>query len=175
MIVRTELSKRRISPTRLARVARRLLDAASLCALATVDQRGRAYINTMYFASTDRFEVVWISAPDPHHSRNIRADGTAAVAVLDSHQRWGGRDRGIQVFGAARELRIDRASEGAGAVYARRFHAGAELMSRYRVYRLRPRTLKLFDEREFGSGTFVVARVGRGGALAWERTEVYRG
>lgn len=173
MTVRTELSERRVSRRRLARVARRLLEVAPLCALATVAQGGRAYVNTMYFASNARFDIFWISAPDSHHSRNIRANGRAAVAVYDSRQRWGGRDRGLQVFGRGRELN-GRAAAEAGAVYARRFHAGAELLSRYRAYRLRPTRLKLFDEREFGSGAFIVARVGRSGVLTWERTEVYR-
>jgi hypothetical protein len=35
--------------------------------------------------------------------------------------------------------------------------------------------MKLFDEREFGSGVFVTVRVSRGGTLAWERSEAYRG
>jgi len=34
--------------------------------------------------------------------------------------------------------------------------------------------MKLFDEAELGTGTFVVARVNRDGTLVWEWTEAYR-
>jgi uncharacterized protein YhbP (UPF0306 family) len=158
---------------RLERAARRLLDAVTLCALATVAPTGRAYINTMYFARADGWDLVWISAPDSRHSRNVRERGTAAIAIFDSRQRWGGKDRGIQVFGRARELRGAAARRAMGA-YGDRFEHDDEILGRYAAYRLRPTRLKLFDEREFGGGTFVTARVTRDGALEWERTEEYR-
>src|SRR5947208_683805 len=103
---------RRVSSERLITIARRLLDAAPLCALATVASRDRAYINTMYFARADNWDLFWLSAPTSQHSRNLDARATAAIAVYDTHQRWGGRDRGIQVFGRAQELRgaADRAA-----------------------------------------------------------------
>jgi hypothetical protein len=34
--------------------------------------------------------------------------------------------------------------------------------------------VKLFDERELGTGVFVTARVVGAGRLVWERTDVYR-
>jgi len=166
-------TRRRISGARLKQVARRLLDAAPLCSLATVAPGGRAYVNTMYFARSGGWDIVWLSAPTSQHSRNVRERGTAAIAVFDSHQRWGGRDRGIQVFGRARELR-GRAARDALMAYGRRFEPDERILGRYAAYRLRPTRLKLFDERAFGSGTFVTARVGRGGTLQWESTETYR-
>ncbi|HET8569435.1 MAG TPA: pyridoxamine 5'-phosphate oxidase family protein [Candidatus Limnocylindria bacterium] len=173
MTVRTERSARRVAPERLQRIARRLLDASTLCALATVGPRGRAHVNTMYFAR-DGYDLIWISAPDSAHSRHIRANASAAVAVYDSRQRWGRPDRGVQVFGRARELG-GRAARDAGAVYARRFRADAEdLLARFRAYRLRPSRLKLFDERELGDATWVVARVARDGGLVWSATEAHR-
>ena len=173
MSVRVASTGRRFSSERLARVARRLLDAAPLCALATVGPNGRAYVNTMYFARANPWDLVWISAADSQHSRNVRDRATAAIAVFDSRQRWGGKDRGIQVFGRARELR-GAAARAALAAYADRFEADEEILDRYVAYRLRPTRLKLFDEREFGGGTFVSARVGRDGTVLWERTETYR-
>ena len=89
------------------------------------------------------------------------------------HQRWGWQDRGIQAFGQARELR-GRAAREAAAAYGRRFESDAATVGRFAVYRFRPTRLKLFDEREFGGGTFVTARVRPGGILAWARTETYR-
>jgi len=165
--------RQRVSATRLSRAARRLLDAAPLCALATVTPSGRAHINTMYFARAGAWDLVWLSAAMSRHSRNIRSNGTAAIAVYDSDQQWGGKDRGIQAFGKARALHGREARE-AVAVYGRRFENDEHILGRFVAYRFRPTRLKLFDERMFGGGTFVTARVGRDGMLAWERTETYR-
>ena len=166
-------SGRRISEPRLRTLLESLLDASVLCAIATVAGT-RAHANTAYFAWSDDFRLVWISDPGATHSQNLRRNSSAAVAVFDSRQVWGKPDRGLQLFGTARELR-GRAAERAQEVYARRFRGydGAALRD-YRLYELRPRRVKLFDERALGGGTFVSARIRSGGSLAWERTEVYR-
>jgi uncharacterized protein YhbP (UPF0306 family) len=166
-------SHRRVAATRLASVAQRLLDASTLCAIATIAPGGRAYVNTAYFASTDYFEIVWLSHPDAQHSRNIAANGSAAVAVFDSTQTWGNPDRGIQLFGSAR-VAGGRTRGSAEALYARRFpdYRAAEL-SAYRLYVFRPRRVKLFDERALRAGVFATAKVERG-RLTWQRTDVYR-
>ena len=55
----------------------------------------------MYFAWTSGFDVIWISDPDSRHSRNLSVNRSAAVTIYDSHQTWGGWDRGLQLFGTA--------------------------------------------------------------------------
>jgi uncharacterized protein YhbP (UPF0306 family) len=152
---------------------RSLLDASPLCAISTVAGT-RAHVHTAYFAWSEDFQLAWISDPSATHSRNLRESSSAAMAVFDSHQTWGSSDRGVQLFGTAGELR-GRAAECAAEVYARRFrnYDTAELRD-YRLYGLRPRRVKLFDERELGRGVFVIARIGQGGSMTWERTEVYR-
>src|SRR5919201_2126343 len=115
-----ELSKRRVAPGRLAAEARSLLEVSTLCAIATVTSCGEAHVNTAYFAWSDEFQLVWLSEPHAQHSRNVRANGRASVAVYHSAQKWGGRDRGIQLFGTAREL--EHSADGdAEALYAARF------------------------------------------------------
>jgi len=158
--------------SRLAAIARRLLDASTLCAIASVSPGGRAHVNTAYFAWGTAFDVVWLSAPEARHSRNIRANPSAAVAVFRSTQRWGGRDRGIQLLGRARELRGHVALE-AERLYAKRFKAYKGELMAYRFYRLRTTRMKLFDERVLGGETFVTVRVGPRGRVRWERTESY--
>jgi uncharacterized protein YhbP (UPF0306 family) len=167
-----ERSSRRIAAGRLGSVARSLLDASTLCAIATVGPGGRAYVNTAYFAWSGELEIVWLSHPDAQHSRNIDAKGSAAAAVFDSAQTWGNADRGIQLFGSARGA-AGRAQRAAEIVYASRFpdYRPAEF-SAYRLYVLRPRRVKLFDERALGAGLFVTAKLERG-RLAWQRTDVY--
>src|ERR687888_470269 len=162
-----ERSGRRVGRERLRRIAESLLEASTLCAISTVSPRGRAYVNTAYFAWAQDLRIIWLSEPRAQHSRNLRANGSAAVAVFDSSQTWGKPDRGIQLFGDARSGAPD-----AEEVYARRF-AAYEPFEAYRFYELVPRRVKLFDERALGRATFVSARV-RDGELAWERTEVYR-
>ena len=165
-----ERSSKHPSNTRLAAIARRLLDASTLCAIATVSPGGRAHINTAYFAWGPGFEIVWLSAPDARHSQNVRANASAAVAVFRSTQTWGGSDRGIQLFGRARELR-GRAALDAQRLYARRFRAYEGELPAFRFYRLLTRRMKLFDERVLGGGTFVSVSVQRGGRVKWDRTE----
>jgi Pyridoxamine 5'-phosphate oxidase len=163
---------RPLASSRLERAARSLLEASTLCALSTVSGRGAPQVNTAYFAVTADLSLIWLSDPGSAHSGNVRRSRQAAAAVYDSHQRWGGPDRGIQLFGLAEELVGGAAAGEAATVYAARFPAaGAAALGRYRYYRLRPRRVKLFDEAGFGSGVFVTATVRRGGRLVWQRTE----
>lgn len=168
-------SSRPIGAKRIATLAGQLLDASTLCAISTVSPGSRAHINTAYFAWNSEFDLVWISEPGAQHSRNLSANATAAVAVYDSHLTWGAEDRGIQLFGTACEVKGATARD-ADAVYARRFPAYRDVdLSAYHLYRFRPNRIKLFDERVLGGGVFVTAKIGRGGQLAWQRTEIYAG
>ena len=147
------------------------MNASPLCALATVGLPRRAYISHMYFAWTDAFDVCWISDPDSRHSRNLATNSSAAVSVYDSRQIWGRPDRGIHLFGIAGEVHGRPARE-ADEAYAKRFSSYCGLDDSLRIYRFRPRTMQLFDERSLAPGTLVTARVTRSG-LAWLRTEVW--
>jgi uncharacterized protein YhbP (UPF0306 family) len=157
----------------MSTTARRLLDASTLCAIATVGASGRPHVNTAYFAWSPEFEIVWMSEPNARHSLNIRANDSVAIAVYDSAQTWGKPDRGIQLFGSARLVDgVD--AEAAEVLYAKRFSTYHAIdLTAYRFYLFRPRRLKLFYERELGAGTFVTARVAADRRLTWERTEIY--
>ena len=169
-----ERSNRPVASRRILAIAHRLLDASTLCAIATVARGGRAYVNTAYFAWSPELDLVWLSERRATHSRNIRSNDGVAVAVYDSRQTWGETDRGIQLFGTGRELEGAAADEGE-ALYAARFprYERAELRA-YRPYQFQPRRLKVFDEGELGAGVFVTAKVAAGGRVTWERTEIYR-
>ena len=166
-------SKRRIASARIRTLTEQLLSASTLCAIATVSRRG-AHINTAYFAWTSSLDLVWLSDPSSVHSTNLRARDTAAVAVFDSQQTWGTPDRGIQLFGRAKEVSRPTSSD-AASTYLERFpEYGGSAPDTYRFYRFRPQHVKVFDEPALGSGVFVTARVARG-LLVWERTEIYDG
>jgi uncharacterized protein YhbP (UPF0306 family) len=169
-----ERSKRRLAAARIRALAWQLLDSSTLCAISTVSPDGRAHVNTVYFAWSRDLDLVWMSERDARHSLNLGAKPTAAIAVYDSSQVWGNPDRGIQLFGSAREVR-GRAAREAERVYAKRFPPSAQADLRaYAFYRFRPRRLKVFDEAALGAGVFVTAAVRGEGQVAWERTEVYR-
>jgi uncharacterized protein YhbP (UPF0306 family) len=166
-------SNRPVSSRRITALTGSLLDGSTLCAIATETARGGPYVNTAYFAWSPEFHLFWLSDPQAEHSRNLRANPAAAIAVYDSTQTWGGPDRGIQLFGSAGQIRGSVARD-AERWYAARFPAyGPGELSGYRLYRFRPRRMKVFDEEALGGGVFVTVRV-RNGLLAWERTEVYR-
>jgi uncharacterized protein YhbP (UPF0306 family) len=165
--VTIERSSRPVAAARLRRAAHALLEASQLCAIATASRRGRTHVNTAYFAWAPDFRIVWISDPGAAHSRNLRSNSSAAVAVYDSTQTWGTPDRGIQLFGTAREAGGD-----ASEIYTQRFPDYED--GPYRYYELRTRRMKLFDEDVFGAGVFVTARVRADGDVAWQRTELYR-
>jgi uncharacterized protein YhbP (UPF0306 family) len=167
--VAIQQSRRRVAAARIRSLAEELLEAAPLCAIATVTPRGEAYVNTAYFAWAPDLRIVWLSDPRARHSRNVRANPSAAVAVYDSSQTWGEPDRGMQLFGEARA-----GGPEAEEIYARRF-SGFEAadLGAYRPYELVPRRIKLFDESSLGRGVFVTARVDREGRVTWERTDRY--
>src|SRR5213593_2147823 len=165
-----ERRSRRFSSQQLQRVARRLMDASPLCSLATVSPRGRAHINHMYFAWNQHFEVFWISDADSIHSRNLARNPSAAVTIYASNQVWGRPDRGIQLFGTA-GVAAGKAAQEARRVYGSRFRDYDAEADSLPVYRFKPRTVKLFDERALAPVTFVTARVVRDG-LTWLKTEV---
>src|SRR5919202_472255 len=140
-------STRRVAARRLRALAEELLEASTLCAISTVGPRGRAYVNTAYFAWAPDLRIVWLSEPGARHSRNLRTNDSVAIAVYDSRQTWGKPDRGLQLFGTAQGAEGDEADE----VYAGRFPAYRRSgLSAYRFYVFRPRRLKIFDERELG-------------------------
>ena len=166
-----ERRAKRWSSIKLTKVARSLMNASPLCAIATVSTRSRAHVSHVYFAWTDTFDVFWISDPDSLHSRNLVKNPSAAVTVFKSAQVWGRPDRGMQLFGTAKEV-DGRPAREAERVYSARFPSYGGLDDSLRFYRFRPRTVQLFDERALASGTLVHAGVTSDG-LAWLKTEVW--
>lgn len=165
-------SNKRVSRSRMTQLLRNLLDASTLFALATATPKGKAHINVAYFAWTPDFELVWLSAAEARHSRNLRSNASAAAAVFDSNQAWGNPDRGVQILGVAAQAK-GRFLTLAEDAYRERFKVIRPGLLAYPFYVLTPRTVKLFDESELGAGVFVTARVGRMGSVEWERTDVY--
>jgi uncharacterized protein YhbP (UPF0306 family) len=142
-----------------------------LCTIATVSAGGRPHVSTAYFCVSSALELHFLSHPSSLHCRNLEARPAAAVAVFSSSQRWGGRDRGLQLFGSCGLATGARATE-AERLYRARFPQFARwreglspgaVAGEYRFYRFVTRNLKLLDEETIGDALFVGAVVTRGG------------
>src|SRR5688572_30389135 len=83
----------RLTAERVRRAVLRILKKTPLCAIATVDSAGRAYVNTAYFAYSSSLELYFLSHPHSVHCRNVIARPAVAIAVFESTQEWGGLDR----------------------------------------------------------------------------------
>jgi len=170
-----EILRGNLGDPRVRGSLRRLLNENVLASFATVDPKGRSHINTAYFAYSEDWSIYFYSYPSSRHCRNLERRPSMAVAVFDSHQRWGRPDRGVQLFGTAGEAKGPLAKV-AAAVYSRRFpgfekwHAPVEQDEgafELRPFRFRPRRAKLFDEPRLGAGRFVEVGIPlRRGAVA---------
>jgi uncharacterized protein YhbP (UPF0306 family) len=148
----------------------RILEANVLCSIATVTARRLAHINTAYFCFSDDLALYFLSHLGSLHCRNLSGNRSMGVAIFSTSQRWGGPDRGVQLFGTCARARRPRAIE-AENLYGERFAAYArwkanlgrdDAARRYRFYRFLPTRLKVLDERAFGAAVFVSADVRRG-------------
>ena len=156
-----------LADPRVHRAVVRILRRNALCSIATVGLGRIAHINTAYFAYSARLDCCFYSYPDSAHARNLCRHPSAAIAVFDSAQTWGKADRGLQMFGSCwiarpgEEERIRRLYGARFPRFARWYRSWENRGERFplRAFVFVPTTVKLFDERIFGSGTFVVSRV----------------
>jgi uncharacterized protein YhbP (UPF0306 family) len=146
-----------------------LLEASSLCSIATVTPERTAHANTAFFAYSDALEIFLLSHPMSQHCRNLRSNASVALTVFSTEQRWADPGRGVQLFGTAEEVSGAAARE-AERWYETRFPAyGAwrsslaerDLAREYRFYRIAVTTVKILDEEALGDGLVVRATVVR--------------
>jgi hypothetical protein len=140
----------------------RILKQNVLCAVATVGARGRAHIHICYFAPSSELELFFLSDPRSRHAANLRRRPSAAIAVFSSEQRWGGPDRGAQLFGRCAPV-PPGGEERARRVYSARFPKIATNPSvrGLAFYRFVTRRVTVLDEREFGDAVLVKLSMAR--------------
>ncbi len=158
-----------ISLRRVQRSVHRLLSENLLCSMASVTADGCAHINTAYFCYSPELEIYFLSHQKALHCKNILSNPSMAMAVFSSNQSWGSSDSGLQLFGTCKKA-IGREAIKADQLYGKRFAeynawkadlASDSLGQEYRFYRFVTAELKVFDEKELGAGTFVLAKVKR--------------
>jgi uncharacterized protein YhbP (UPF0306 family) len=70
----------------------RLLAQHRYLVLGTADADGRPWVTPVFYAADGEHRVVWVSAPDSRHSRNIAARPEVAITVYDSSAPVGGAE-----------------------------------------------------------------------------------
>ncbi len=149
----------------------RILRGNILCSMSTVTREKRAHINHAYFCYSKDLELYFLSDPSSLHCRNLLTNPSMAMTIFNSSQKWGGPDRGMQLFGTCSEAKGSRMAK-AGHLYGKRFLAYGKWRTRqeknnqlrrfrYRFYRFVPKQVKILDEREFGAGVFLIAAIKR--------------
>ncbi|GAB2866447.1 hypothetical protein GCM10027176_80210 [Actinoallomurus bryophytorum] len=70
----------------------RLLAQHRYLVLATADGDGRPWATPVFYAADGERRILWVSAPDSRHSRNIAARPDVAITVFDTHAPIGGAE-----------------------------------------------------------------------------------
>jgi uncharacterized protein YhbP (UPF0306 family) len=131
-----------------------MLDEATLMQLATVEN-GKPWVCNVWFAADDDLNIYWFTSVNRRHSKEIAKDSRVAGIV---HMPCEPTDpvRGLTFEGAAEVLEIDSDVERAMKVYAGRIFTKdriRELSERtdqpHRFYRMKPKSLVLFDALNF--------------------------
>jgi nitroimidazol reductase NimA-like FMN-containing flavoprotein (pyridoxamine 5'-phosphate oxidase superfamily) len=70
----------------------RLLGEHRYLVLGTADGDGRPWVTPVYYTADGEHRVLWVSAPDSRHSRNIAARPQVAITIYDTHAPIGGAE-----------------------------------------------------------------------------------
>ncbi|MFD0636509.1 pyridoxamine 5'-phosphate oxidase family protein [Catenulispora yoronensis] len=62
----------------------RLLGQHRYLVIGTTNDDGRPWVSPVFFAPDGTHRIVWVSAPDSRHSRNIAARSDVAITVFDT-------------------------------------------------------------------------------------------
>jgi uncharacterized protein YhbP (UPF0306 family) len=158
MMLKIQLAHPEYTSDVLVDSVRDILDSNTLMALATVRDCGESHINTAFFCFDETMRLYFMSHRQAIHSCNIRSNGSAAVAVYDSHQSFMSAKRGLQIFGKARAASLVESGE-AIRLYLRRFPEFASVLGPAglakatldaQVFTIRPVAVKVLDEARFG-------------------------
>ncbi|HUZ79286.1 MAG TPA: pyridoxamine 5'-phosphate oxidase family protein [Thermoplasmata archaeon] len=151
-----------------------ILSETAIASISTVAPGHRAHINTAFVAYTPDLEFYFISDPASTHAQNLLRNPSMALTIFRSTQRWGGNDRGAQLFGKAHRV-SGAAAKTASRVYARRFPRYAQYLRgrtpqdrlladglrTLAFFRFAPDRVQVLDEGRFGAATFASASVRR--------------
>ncbi|NUR29327.1 MAG: pyridoxamine 5'-phosphate oxidase family protein [Catenulispora sp.] len=103
----------------------RLLAANLYLVIGTTNDDGRPWVTPVFYAADGEHRIVWVSAPESRHSRNIAARPDVAITVFDSHAPIGGAEA-LYLEGTAALVADDGLAAGLALLNAR-LPAGKQL------------------------------------------------
>jgi hypothetical protein len=128
------------------------LQSESTLVLSTKNPDGLVNSAPLFYSVTENLNMMWLSSEDTNHSKSVRMDPRASVAVFRSSFDWR-KIAGVQMHGLCSIV------EGADRTpildaYCSRFQLGSVLscaVSRSLVYQFRPQWIRYIDnQKRFG-------------------------
>lgn len=78
------------------------MESTDYCSLATVDEKRGVWVNPVYFAWDQKFNLYFISLMKSRHMQNLAKDSSVSMAIYKTEQKGG--VIGIQLEGTAKIL-----------------------------------------------------------------------
>ena len=113
----------------LAARIRAIVHANPYMTLATADEAGRPWATPVWYATDDCRAFFWVSKPEAHHSRNVRARRDVAIVVFDSRVPVG-QPEALYMRAEAGEVEPDALDAGIATFSARSREQGAREWAR---------------------------------------------
>lgn len=145
-----------------------ILKSNVLFSMASIKDKKESWINTAYFAYSNKLIFYFLTPPTTQHSKNIKHNDSVALSVFDTHQVVTGKKRGLQIFGTCHRATGKEIGEGI-QVYGKRFTGFRERIHtpddfekfkmESRIYVIVPHAIKIFDEVNFGEEKWVTVEV----------------
>ncbi len=147
-------------------IALKEIFSATTMTLATVSPEGEPHAAPVYFAADEALDCYFFSAADSQHSRDLRADPRAAVALYPECRDWQ-EIRGAQLRGTVQPVPRGDHWDRAWGLYLEKFPFVADLgeaVSSNQLYVFEPIWQRLVDNRQ-----------GFGFKLEWRRDSAEAG
>ncbi len=145
-----------------------ILSATKLFSVASIKDQNTSYIHTAFYCYSNNFSLYFLTPPTAQHSKNFEENQSVAVAVYNSGQGLENK-KGLQIFGSCHKAKGKDLEEGY-ELYAKRFtwlknYIKSTLdfkkkIIQSRVYVIKPKIIKIFDEPAFGNEKWVTVSVG---------------
>lgn len=144
-----------------------IVESNRLSSLATVTPDSKAHIATAFYVYDGELRFYILTPPETDHGRNLADNDSIALAIYDSHQQWTDNKQGLQIFGTAELVEEEDEVEEALELYTERFPAVEQFASSPQearglessFYRITPERIKLFDEPNFETETWINVKV----------------
>lgn len=157
----------------LATLAAGYLAGTTYLSLATVDDSLNPWVSPLYYSTTPKLEILWISAAECRHSDNLSGNPRVAICCYDSAAPFG-TGQGVYLEGLARVLRSAELEESCRAFYARRFRDEETLREKARgpVDFLAPSPRRMYKAEILRAWVLAPEGHPKYGPLVDERTEI---